>query len=355
MPMKTETTDRPVNPSNMGHTGMLTDHNSRPDGQREIPSRRPRSIVRQLVGALAILLVVAPASVRAQTPPATPDNGQPQAAPAQAPQPQAAPSQPAGSAPAPQSPAAQNPAAQDQSSQGTAAQPSPAQAAPPPAASGQAAPTPNTPAQGAAPQGAPAQAPAQSAQPQGTQPPAAGKPAAGTETPAVVVDGGVADTLLGKPVQSVNGDDMGRIVDVMVDRGGVIRAAIIDFGGFLGVGTRKIAVDWRVLHFSTGGSMETIVADLSRDQLRTAPAYKPGEPAVIVGRADTAPPAAPQPAAQAPAASSAVAPPASSTAPQQAAPQPAAPTASAPPAPSAAPAPAAPPPPTAQGAPAQKP
>ena len=42
---------------------------------------------------------------------------------------------------------------------------------------------------------------------------------------------------------------MGRIVDVIVDRSGQVRAAIIDFGGFLGVGSRKIAVDWNALHF----------------------------------------------------------------------------------------------------------
>jgi len=37
---------------------------------------------------------------------------------------------------------------------------------------------------------------------------------------------------------------MGRIVDVIVDLAGVVRAAVIDFGGFLGVGSRKIVVDW---------------------------------------------------------------------------------------------------------------
>ena len=42
---------------------------------------------------------------------------------------------------------------------------------------------------------------------------------------------------------------MGRIVDVLVDGQGMARAAIIDFGGFLGVGSRKIAVAWQALHF----------------------------------------------------------------------------------------------------------
>lgn len=151
-------------------------------------------------------------------------------------------------------------------------------------------------------------------------------PPGNTETPAVVVEGKSADTLLGKPVQSASGDDMGRIIDVMVDHTGLVRAAIIDFGGFLGVGTRKIAVDWRVLHFPPDGSMDKIVADLSQDQLRVAPVYKSGEPVVIVGRADVSPPAPASPAPPpAPASSAPVQP-----APVQPAPTPSAPQQSAP-------------------------
>ncbi len=128
-------------------------------------------------------------------------------------------------------------------------------------------------------------------------PAAAERPPAGKETPAVVVDDETADALLGKTVQSETGDDMGRVVDVIVDRGGAIRAAVIDFGGFLGVGSRKIAIDWRVLNFAKTKDKKSLVADLSQDQLRTAPAYKPGEPVVIVGRADAAPAAQPAVAA----------------------------------------------------------
>ena len=53
-------------------------------------------------------------------------------------------------------------------------------------------------------------------------------------TPATVVDGQQLESILGKTVLSPTGEDMGRIVDVMVDRAGQMRAAIIDFGGFLG-------------------------------------------------------------------------------------------------------------------------
>ncbi len=59
--------------------------------------------------------------------------------------------------------------------------------------------------------------------------------------------------ILGREVRSAADEDMGRIVDVLVDRAGQVRAAIIDFGGFLGVGSRKIAVDWNALHFPEPG------------------------------------------------------------------------------------------------------
>ena len=70
-----------------------------------------------------------------------------------------------------------------------------------------------------------------------------------TSVPATVVDGEQLESVLGIEALSSAGDDMGRIVDIIVDRSGQVRAAIIDFGGFLGVGSRKIAVDWRSLHF----------------------------------------------------------------------------------------------------------
>ena len=37
------------------------------------------------------------------------------------------------------------------------------------------------------------------------------------------------------------------VVDVLVDRSGLPLGAVIDFGGFLGVGSRKIAIDWQLL------------------------------------------------------------------------------------------------------------
>ena len=100
--------------------------------------------------------------------------------------------------------------------------------------------------------------------------------------PASVVDGEQLESVLGVEALSSAGDNMGRIVDIIVDRDGQVAAAIIDFGGVLGVGSRKIAVDWRSLHFDPKKA-GYVVANLTKDQVRVAPVYKTGEPVVVIG------------------------------------------------------------------------
>jgi hypothetical protein len=90
--------------------------------------------------------------------------------------------------------------------------------------------------------------------------------------------------ILGREVRSSSADEnMGRIVDVLVDRSGQVRAAIIDFGGFLGVGSRKIAVDWAALRFPAPAKPEPPVKlELNRDQVNAAPAYEDGKPVTVL-------------------------------------------------------------------------
>ena len=105
-------------------------------------------------------------------------------------------------------------------------------------------------------------------------------------TPATVLDGEQAHGILGRQVRSNAGEDMGRIVDIVVDNAGKVRAAVVDFGGFLGVGSRQIAVAWTALRFPAESKSGAIAVDLTRDQLRVAPAYKANEQIVLLGRPD---------------------------------------------------------------------
>jgi hypothetical protein len=93
-----------------------------------------------------------------------------------------------------------------------------------------------------------------------------------------------AHGVLGRDVRSPADENMGRIVDVIVDRAGMVRAAVIDFGGFLGVGSRKIVVDWNALHFGRiANKGDSITLELTKDQVKAAPEYKEDQPIVVLG------------------------------------------------------------------------
>src|SRR6202790_913705 len=93
-----------------------------------------------------------------------------------------------------------------------------------------------------------------------------------------------AHGVLGRDVRSPTDENMGRIVDVIVDRTGTVRAAVIDFGGFLGVGSRKIVVDWNALHFGrVADKSDSITLELTKDQVTAAPEYKEDMPIVVLG------------------------------------------------------------------------
>jgi hypothetical protein len=95
-----------------------------------------------------------------------------------------------------------------------------------------------------------------------------------------------AHGVLGRDVRSPADEDMGHIVDVIVDRAGVVRAAVIDFGGFLGVGSRKIVVDWSALHFGhVMDKGDSITLELTKEQVNAAPEYKEDQPIVVLGAA----------------------------------------------------------------------
>jgi len=95
--------------------------------------------------------------------------------------------------------------------------------------------------------------------------------------------------VLGAAVHSSAGEDMGHIVQVLVDQAGTMRAAVIDFGGFLGVGSRKVVVDWGALHFAPDDHPQRIIVDLTRDQVKAAPEYRSGKPVVVLGAAAASP------------------------------------------------------------------
>jgi hypothetical protein len=76
----------------------------------------------------------------------------------------------------------------------------------------------------------------------------------------------------GTSVYNGNGDHLGSIYDVMIDkRGGKVAYAVMSFGGFLGIGEKYHPLPWNLLTYDEG--LGGYVVGLTEDQLRAAPAY----------------------------------------------------------------------------------
>ena len=131
-------------------------------------------------------------------------------------------------------------------------------------------------------------APNEANAPPTAQPPASAVPVTPKDAappPSVTIIGASdAHGVLGRDVLSSANENMGRIVDVIVDRNGHVRAAVIDFGGFLGVGSRKIVVDWNALRFGKiVNKKDSITLELTKAQVAAAPEYKEDAPMVVLG------------------------------------------------------------------------
>jgi hypothetical protein len=113
--------------------------------------------------------------------------------------------------------------------------------------------------------------------------------------------------LIGQPVYSTSGDDaeeIGSINDLVFSEGGQIEAVVIGVGGFLGIGTKNVAVDFRSLEFTLAAdNTERWVLPTTAEALTTAPdfVWKEDVPAEGAAPADGMAPAAPDAMAPAPA------------------------------------------------------
>jgi PRC-barrel domain len=124
--------------------------------------------------------------------------------------------------------------------------------------------------------------PPQSTPPQSTPPPQSAIQSVAPED---------AEAILGQRVTDAEGKDIGRLVDVLVDARGQPQAAVIDFGGFMGVGNRKVAVHWSALQFTPADAKRKIALEMTPDQIKAAPEFRnPNRAAAVVTPAEPAPP-----------------------------------------------------------------
>jgi hypothetical protein len=82
-----------------------------------------------------------------------------------------------------------------------------------------------------------------------------------------------ASGIVGTNVLGANGRDAGEVENLLIDGNGQVRAAVVEWGGFLGIGTRRAVVPIEQLAF--GGPNDRVRMDLSRAQLEALPRYEP--------------------------------------------------------------------------------
>jgi sporulation protein YlmC with PRC-barrel domain len=85
-----------------------------------------------------------------------------------------------------------------------------------------------------------------------------------------------SDKVEGTAVYNGNGDKLGSIDDLMIDkRSGQVRYAALEFGGFLGMGTDRYPLPWSMLKYDT--SLDGYVVPVDKSQLEAAPRYSRAE------------------------------------------------------------------------------
>ncbi|WP_447987450.1 PRC-barrel domain-containing protein [Nitrospira sp. Nam74] len=78
--------------------------------------------------------------------------------------------------------------------------------------------------------------------------------------------------LIGMKVEGADGKKLGDIKDLVVDpTDGDIDYAVLDYGGFLGVGDKYFAVPWEALQFSPDG--KKVILDVTKKDLKQAPGF----------------------------------------------------------------------------------
>lgn len=80
--------------------------------------------------------------------------------------------------------------------------------------------------------------------------------------------------IIGTEVVTSTDEQLGSISDLVMERDGTVIAAVIDVGGFLGIGAKPVAVSFDSLTATPTEDGEKIVIALTKEELNTAPEFK---------------------------------------------------------------------------------
>ena len=88
-----------------------------------------------------------------------------------------------------------------------------------------------------------------------------------------------ASKLIGAAVRNDANESIGDINEIILDKDGKVAAVVVGVGGFLGMGEREVALDFKSLRFERDSSAMTeaganiIKVNATKDQLKASPAW----------------------------------------------------------------------------------
>jgi sporulation protein YlmC with PRC-barrel domain len=93
-------------------------------------------------------------------------------------------------------------------------------------------------------------------------------------TPVKNSDGSLnASQVIGMTVVNKNNESIGKIGELVMGNDGKVSGVVVDVGGFLGIGTHPVLLDWKQISMvDQNGSTQAVVNE-SKDQLKQMPAY----------------------------------------------------------------------------------
>lgn len=73
--------------------------------------------------------------------------------------------------------------------------------------------------------------------------------------------------LIGTKVKNANNETVGSINDVYLDKDGSVKVIVVSVGGFLGVGSKAVAVKWTDINYGKDGDSLKLTTNLTKEQL----------------------------------------------------------------------------------------
>lgn len=82
------------------------------------------------------------------------------------------------------------------------------------------------------------------------------------------------NAFIGTNVRNQNNETVGKVEDIYIDDRGAIKTVVVSVGGFLGMGTKDVAVRWSDIGHSRDGKSLVLITNWTKDSLKAMPEYK---------------------------------------------------------------------------------